>query len=140
MTQPVPLPVLPIIETNTYFAVQLLQNETTHRVAELILRAARDIKVLFRRLEILDTITIGTNRYARVRTDLASPNAVLDRLLLQRSVVAPVSGSSYLVRFPDGRTGKLTSFVMHVAPRPGQSRIYRGPKIKRWEEQFPPTP
>ena len=122
---------------NTYFAVQMMQHEATIDVVASVMRAAKTLKVMFRRLEILDKMTIGTSTYVRMRADVISSRPILDQLFSDgRAVVGLVPGNGYVVRVSDGRTGKVTNLLMHATSKPGYSRVFRGPKMKFWERQF----
>lgn len=129
---------LPIDEPlKTYFAVQLLPKEGAHTIAKVILQTARDESILFRRLEVLDTASIGSTTFVRVRSDLINPFPILDKLHSSgRAVISSTANGEYAVRFSGGRTGKVSNLLMHAEARLGQSRMYRGTKIKRWEAQF----
>jgi hypothetical protein len=121
----------------TFFAIQLKQGEGVHHVAEAVLRAAKDVPPLFRRLEVMDKLSIGTGSYVRMRTDMAKPSPVLDKLYNEgRAVVSSTQGGDYTIRIPGGRIGKVSNLVMHAVAKTGQSQMFQGTKIKHWERQF----
>lgn len=125
---------------NTYFAVQLKDKEVAHHVAAVVLRTARGLNVLFRRLEVLDTVTVGTLTFVRMRADLLNPYPVLDQIYTDgRGVIGSMTGGEYAVRMPGRPVGKVSNLFMHAAAKLGQTRMYRGTKIKRWEAQFEPA-
>jgi hypothetical protein len=128
----------PIPESlNTYFAVQLKDREVSHHVAGAVLHTAKSLGLLFRRLEVLDTVTVGTSSFVRMRADLVNPFPVLDKVYADgRGVISSMAGGDYAVRLFGGRIGKVPNLFMHSAPKVGQARMYRGTKIKRWETQF----
>lgn len=135
MTSSVPPPIDDTL--NTYFAVQLKPGEKTIQVVAAVMNAAKEANILFRRLEQLDTINIGTSSFVRMRTDLLNPYLVLDRLYNdKRAVVSSMQGGEYVARLPGGRMGKVTNLVMHATAKLGQTRMFRGTKIKHWERQF----
>lgn len=122
---------------SAYFAIQILPDEQAHVVAKLVLSTAKGLGILFRSLEVLDTISLGTHLYARMRADLESALQIVERLEKQspRGVVFENQGQ-YVVRMPNGRSGKVPYITMHAIAKLGQTRAYRGTKIKRWEQQF----
>jgi hypothetical protein len=135
MTSVIPPPIEEPL--NTYFAVQLRQHEATIDVVASVMRAAKATKILFRRLEILDKISIGTSEYARMRSDVPSASLILDQLFREgRAVVGLVPGNGYVVRVAGGRTGKVTNLLMHATSKPGYARVFRGTKMKFWARQF----
>jgi hypothetical protein len=126
---------------NTYFAVQLKQGEQAVHVAEAVMKAAKTEGILFRRLEVLDTMSLGSMSFARMRSEIANPFPILDRLYIEgRAVVNRVQGSEYAVRLQGGRVGKVTNVLMHATAKLGQSRMYRGTKFKYWARQFEAAP
>ena len=127
-----PLDVIPL---GTYIAVQLGHGEDTHRVAALYMKTAKGLP-LFRRLEVLDTMTLGMSAYVRMRTDDPNPVPILDRLYDAGRGVIHVAAGEYMVRIPGGRFGKVPSLTMIGSAKPGQARLYRGTKIKLWMRQF----
>lgn len=121
---------------NTYLGVQIKPKQSAHDVAAIVMSAAKDMGVLFRRLEMLDTISVGTFSYARMRTDIVNPVKILNHLRsVQHATIAYEEGD-YVLTFPDGRVGRVPNLVMHAIPKLGQSRMYRGTRIKHWERQF----
>jgi hypothetical protein len=132
-----PPPPLPT-PLNTYFAIQLKRESEPAEIAvEIFCKHAKELKILFRRIEVLDTIGIGTSTYVRLRSDLTNPFAVLDKIYINgRGVVSSEPGGKYRARIPGGRVGEISHLVMHASPKPGQSRTFRGPKFKYWTRQF----
>lgn len=128
----VPLDVIPL---GVYIAVQLGQGEDTHRVAALYMQTAKGLP-MFRRLEVLDTMTLGNSTYVRMRTDDPNPVPILDRLYDSGRGVIHLAGGEYVVRIPGGRVGKVASLTMSGSAKPGCARLYRGTKIRLWERQF----
>jgi hypothetical protein len=123
------------IKLPTLFAVELLRGERPHHVAEAVIRAGKKCGKLFRRLEVLDMISLGMRSFIRFRSDLTSP-VVLEQVLTEgRGVVRNHGTLGFEVRFPS-RQGKVPGFMMYEATRPGIQRMYRGPKIKGWEKAF----
>lgn len=132
-TEPTPEPVL-----TTYFALQLLLTESPREAVGAMCRAGKAVRTLFRRVELLDTIQVANRSFIRCRSDVTNPYPMLEALLQEkRGFVAISSSGQYTVRLPDGRTGPVTTAVMHIVPRSGQQVMYRGPKIAGWERQFP---
>jgi hypothetical protein len=122
---------------NTYFAVQLKPAEQAIHVVEAVLKAAKASSLLFRRLEQLDILTIGTLTLVRMRADLVNPYPVLDRLYAEgRAVVSSMQGGEYVARLPGGRMGKVSNVTMHAIAKLGQPKMFRGTKMKYWERQF----
>lgn len=121
----------------TFFAVQLKPAEQAIHVVEAVMKAAKAAGILFRRLELIDSMTVGTQTYVRMRTEIMNPYPILDRLYAEgRGVVSSMQGGEYVARLPGGRMGKVSNIVMHASPKLGQARMFRGTKIKHWERQF----
>ncbi len=123
---------------NTYFAVQLKPREQAIHVVEAIMKVAVDAGILFRRLEVLDTVTIGTMAFVRVRSEIVNPFPILDRLYSAegRAVVSAAKGGEYSARMQGGRIGRVTHLLMHATAKLGQTRMFRGTKFKHWDRQF----
>jgi hypothetical protein len=121
----------------TYFAVQLRPREAPIHVVSAFMTTAKDQGILFRRLEVLDTMTVGGTAFVRMRTEMSTPTTILDKLYSGgRSVINSIQGGEYVARLPGGRTGKVAHLVIHAVPKLGQTKMYRGTKIKHWERQF----
>lgn len=130
---PIPEPIL-----NTYFAVQLLPREHPQEEAAAICKAAKDVGALFRRLEVIDTLPLGTGLYIRCRSDVVNPYPMLEKLLeKKRGFVAAKPDGGFVVKLANGRVGQLPGSTMHAVARGGFHATYKGPKIKLWERQFP---
>lgn len=122
---------------NTYFAIQLLPNETAHSAIAALCRAGKEVGKLFRRVAVLDISQIANRPFVRCRSDILNPYPMLELLFSrQRGYVAALPTGQYQVHLPDGRTGNVTSLTMHQTPLLGQGRLYRGPKIVNWNLQF----
>ena len=122
---------------NTYFAVQLKPREAPIHVVSELMKVANDLGILFRRLEVLDTMTIGGTAFVRMRTEMLAPFTILDKLYAGgRSVINSGQGGQYAARFPSGRAGNVAHMVMHAIPRLGQTKLYKGTKVKHGERQF----
>jgi hypothetical protein len=120
----------------TYFAVQIRPSETPINVVSAIMVTAKSLGILFRRLEVLDTMTLGSVAYVRMRTELTNPCPILEKLFSEgRSTVSATQGG-YTACLPGGRFGKVPQLTMHAIPKLGQSRMFRGPKYRFWERQF----
>lgn len=120
----------------TYIAVQVKPDEHPIRVVEAFVRTAGDVKILFRHLELLDTISIGTVTFARMRTDILNPEPILGHLHESGRAVVSSPRKEYEVRLSGGRTGRVSNLIMHATPKVGQSRMFRGTRFKFWERQF----
>jgi hypothetical protein len=137
---PVKLAPSEVIPLGHHFAVQLHRGETQPRVAEAVLYTADKMKLSFRKLQTLDILSVGALHYVRMRTDLPEQGALIDRFLREgRAVISQMSGI-YLARFPDGRIGRVPASSIQIAARMGQDKLYKGTKIKRWEQQFEAKP
>jgi len=135
---PAPEPVL-----NTYLAVQLQPREASIVAVEAVCVTAKMLKILFRRIEVLDIIQVGMRPFVRLRSDMTTEQArvILAELCkaTNRGVVACGPDGKFEVQFPPaihgGKRAPFASLQMHTVPR-GPQRLYRGPKIARWELQF----
>ena len=118
----------------TYFAVQLLRGEHVKEVVKAIMLAAESKGLLFRKLQVMDFVSIGTQSFVRFRSDLAEPAAVLASL--KRGFIAFADGN-YRFTFADGRPGvKFPTSIMCSIQKVGFGTVYAGPKLKRWAQQF----
>ena len=124
------------IPLNTYFGVELRGSESPHAVSEVVCKAADAAKTLFLRLEVVDVIAVGGTKFVRFRTDLLNFVPMLDALFAQKRSVIQQGTQGYTVRFTSGRTGPITSMLMHSIPKPGQGAMYKGPKVALWEQAF----
>src|SRR4051812_47712913 len=120
----------------TYFGLQMTRNETPHDVVKAFLDTSKAVRALLRRVEVLDTISVGVSSFIRLRTDLDNPSVILERLRETRGVIQ-CEARTYTVKLPGGRTGPMSTLTMHAEPKPGNQRLYKGTKIKGWEDQFP---
>lgn len=121
---------------STFFAVQPKPREHAVNVVEAVMRAAKSSGVLFRHLELLDTITIGTTPFVRMRTETTSLAPILDQLYSDGRSCVSAKGGEYVARLQGGRVGKVPQALMHATAKMGQSRMFRGPKFKFWDRQF----
>lgn len=121
----------------TYLAVQLKPREAPIHVVSAFMNTAKGLNVFFRRLEVLDTLTVGGTSFVRMRTEVVTPYGIMDKLYdAGRSVIYSTQGGEYVAKLPGGRTGKVAHLVMHAVPKLGQTKMYRGTKMKHWAEQF----
>jgi len=121
---------------NTYFAVQLFPGELDSTAIEPVFRVSAEHRKFFRRLEILDTFSMGSNTFLRCRVDQPEMAAVLNEVLQTGRGVLFRLGVSYIAMLPGGRTGTVDPMKMHSAFQGGHRRLYKGTKIKGWERQF----
>src|SRR5580693_773401 len=90
---------------NTWFAVQLLPHETVDDLVKGILHVAMESRILFRRVEFVDSFTVGASTYARLRSDLKDATPFMDRLHVDGYSVIHNVGGEYIARFKGGRVG-----------------------------------
>lgn len=130
----------------SYFSIQILRCESYRDVAAAVLTAADQQGVLFRKLQVLDIMAVGTTAFVRFRSDMLSIPTVsgtpsdLDKVLkalTNRSQVAvdPATGG-YVVRFQDGRRGKYPTSTMNASAKLGFGQTFAGTRIKLWASQF----
>lgn len=118
----------------TYFAAQLLRCEHIKDVANAVMQAAETRGVLFRKLQVMDFVSVGTSSFVRFRSDLPDPAAVLTNL--NRGFIS-FSDGNYRITFADGRQGvKFPTTIMCSVQKVGYGQTFAGPKIKRWAQQF----
>lgn len=118
----------------TYFAAQLLRCEHIKDVANAVMQAAEARGALFRKLQVMDFVSVGTTTFVRFRSDLANPGAVLTHL--NRGFIA-FSDGAYRITFADGRQGvKFPTTIMCSVQKVGFGQTFAGPKVKRWAQQF----
>jgi hypothetical protein len=108
--------------------------ETVTDAANLILKTASTANIVFNTLEVLDTITLGTTRFARCRADIPNIERILDSIFITgRGVIAP--NEVYQVRFPNGRVGPVPHATMQAVAR--LPKTFRGTSSPHWRRQFP---
>lgn len=122
--------------TNTFFAIQLRPGENLHLIAALVLQTAADAKILFGRLDTLDTFRLGGFDFVRFRSDVINPFPVLDRLLTQGRASIAAAPGMYLLRTPSGKHGQVPLTLMHMIPNPWVFRRYEGTRSGAWASQF----
>jgi hypothetical protein len=124
------------VDYSTHFAVQLNRGENYKNVVAQVLNEANKLGILFRKIQVLDVTSIGTSNFVRLRSDLPNAHTIVARFLQEGRAVVSQVGGQYLLRFPNGRNGKVPSTTMCAANRPGFGQTYVGTKIKRWKAQF----
>ncbi len=124
------------IPLTTHFAVQILSGESDQEIAFTILQASKKLGRLFRRLEVIGTHSIGVTPFLRFRADPVDIAKILQGVQDDRGIITLGSGG-YKVRLPDGRTGSVSTLAMHAPVTVGRQRMFKGTKIKGWENQFP---
>jgi len=122
---------------STYFALQILRGESYKHVANAVLAEAESKSILFRKLQVLDLLSVGTTVFVRFRSDLPDAAKAL-RALRNRALIASDRSGTYTVTFPDGRSGKYPGATMHSSPKIGFGHTYAGTRIKLWGRQFSP--
>lgn len=124
-----------IINAKTYFAVELRPGENAKEVSRMVLMAAKDAKVAFRRLESMGSMTVGSTDLIRFRSDAGDIGSVLGALKAQGRAIIEAQGSQYLLR-KNGRQGPVPPYRMLAVPCPDGQAVYLGTAIEFWEEQF----
>jgi hypothetical protein len=61
---------------------------------------------------------------------------MLDTLFTQKRSVVHHGLGGYLVRFTNGRSGPISTILMHSTPKLGQGELYKGPRVNLWKRQF----
>ncbi len=121
--------------TNTYFAIQLLRLENPHNAIQDVFFASRKIRKFFRRLEVLDTFSMGSGCFLRCRTDRTDMLDILQGVQTGGRGVVVLSNGTYVANV-GGRHGPVSTLGMHAEIKEGLQRMYKGTKIKGWEAQF----
>ena len=135
------IPTTPEPVLKTYFAIQIQPRESPILALEAFCTTSKMLGILFRRIEVLDTMEVGVKPFVRLRSDIPNATSVLEQLLkaTQRGFIVARSDGKYEVQFPasvlGGRRAEVPTFSMHGSPRE-TPRMYRGPKIKHWDRQF----
>jgi hypothetical protein len=117
-----------------FAALELKEQESPHQAIECLMRAAVEKGRPFTTLEVVGSLFIGRIRFVRFRTDCSAIGEILSTLD-DRARISP-EGGAYVCRFPGGATGPVPATSMNVVGRPGERRVYRGPRVKFWERQF----
>lgn len=129
-------PMMPVA-TPTYFAVEVKTSyEKTIDLAKVVLTVAKAQGILFRRLEAMDVIEIGSTKFMRFRTDLQPATQLVDAILNEgRGVIAANAAGGYELRSRT-KNGPVPSTRILSTPRAAGTKMFRGTKIKLWERQF----
>lgn len=122
------------LRPKTYIAVEIPSSLTVHEVAEIVIRAGKAVGVWFRRLESIGLIDMAARKFVRFRIDLDDPKPVLRHVLDQGFGVIYLSNGNYRVYLPP-RVGFVNVSTMMGTPE-SNVRLYKGPKIKGWEDAF----
>ncbi len=121
---------------NNYFAVQFFSGETEKTAIEPVFHASSKIRKFFRRLEVLDTFSVGSVRFLRCRTDRSDMADILLEVQLQGRGIVSLTNGAYVASI-GGRTGSVSSTGMHLEVKnENLRRMYKGTKIIGWEMQF----
>lgn len=125
------------VATPTYFAVEIKTSyEKAPDLAKIVLTTAKGLGILFRRLEAMDVIEIGSTKFMRFRTDLTPALPLADALFESgRGVIALSVGGGYRMRTKT-KEGTIPSTTLLAVPRAAGVKTFRGTKIKLWERQF----
>jgi hypothetical protein len=118
-----------------YFAIESLRGENFKHVTQIVLEAADKRGILFRRLQVLDIISVGAKAFVRFRADMANLQPVVNELK-DRGVIHEFGGG-YVVHLVDGRKAKFSMAIMCSVPKAGFGQLFVGTRIKRWKQQFP---
>lgn len=124
--------------SDTYFAVQIHKQETTHEVAKIILDAAEAQGLKFTKLEVLENMPLGTMTFVRFRTDLQTVGTMLAAVQAQGRGVVWAPTGEFQAKLLDGKVVPIPMVKMLVA-RTLPLRIYRGTKMTAWQAQFKKT-
>lgn len=120
----------------TYLAIQMLRGENYKFVVERVLAEADILNILFRKIQVLEIITVGTGTFVRLRMDLPSPHLLLAAMLKSGRATIDMANGTGFISFPGGRHGKYPTSSLCAMPKIGFGQIYAGTRIKRWKAQF----
>ncbi len=126
-----------MIKLMNIFALQVLAVDTWETLVETFLNKAQELGFTCKTVEAMDSMTLGSFPYLRLRSDLDSDSIGKVVASLHeggRSVIMPL-GTSYECRLKDGRKGPISLTKMHYVPK-GSVRTFRGNVHKNWERQF----
>lgn len=115
------------------FAVET-KRQTPKLVVQLVLEIASELGYVFKSIQILDKLSIGSVEYQRFNlSDTVDLTNLLKELSKRdRAVISP-SSDGFEVRIKR-RTAKVPFSLMQIAPR--TSVRYRGPGDQYWKRQF----
>jgi hypothetical protein len=118
------------------FGVQAHPGEADLHVAEAVIRKAHEMGLQFKRLDVLEPVSIGTARYFRMDAGLSfvSMTPLLDALLAEGRAVIGHENGNFTLRIGE-RKGVVPISTMQTTLRP--PRVYRGPSDPYWDRQFP---
>lgn len=115
------------------FAVES-QRQPSKFVAKVVVEVAAELGYVFKTMQVLDKISIGSIEYQRFKVsdkvDLAN---LLDGLFKRGFAIIGPSTDGFEVKVR-GKTAKIPITLMQTAPR--TSVQYRGPGDQYWKRQF----
>lgn len=121
------------------FAMQILVSEGNWAaVVQSFLTKADSLGFKCKSVEAVDSMTIGSFPYLRLKTDLdiEGLTKVVEALHADsRGVIMPPGPQGYECRLKGGKKGVVALSKMHVTPR-GESRSFQGNATKNWKAQF----
>jgi hypothetical protein len=115
------------------FAVET-QYQHPKAITQIVLTTAFEIGYVFKHLDVLDRIEIGSVQYQRFKVlDTIDVTELLDALFKSgRAVIGPgTEGFTIRIR---SKVAKVPFSLMQAAPR--TSVQYRGPGDQYWQRQF----
>jgi hypothetical protein len=115
------------------FAVET-QYQPPRFIAQLVLTTAFELGYVFKHLDVLDKIEIGSVQYQRFKVqDTIDVAELLDTLFKRgRAVIGPGT-EGFVIRIKS-KVAKVPFSLMQAAPR--TSVQYRGPGDQHWQRQF----
>lgn len=120
------------------FALQVLAVDTWESLVESFLKKADEMGYSCKTVEAMDSMTLGSFPYLRLRSDLDAEGLAKVVTSLHeggRSVIMPSGQGAYEARLKDGRKGAISLTKMHFVPK-GSVRMFRGNAHKHWQRQF----
>jgi len=123
------------VEGVTWFGIEQKSGPSVDLVQKVLL-AAKAERLLFRKLDVLGTFSVGRFTYLKLRADHPNLDPVFRRLRNEGVSLVEPTLAGYFVTLPDGRTGKVPAATIHTMTQGAQGRSYLGTKMKRWEQQF----
>ncbi len=115
------------------FAVQALNTDNVTKVAEVTIRAAKQLGLNFKHLGVVDWMTLGTSKFLILQANLPFSKPLLDLLFESGRGVIGITPLGFEVRLGT-KTAKVASTQLQGPAKNPLS--YLGPGDPLWERQF----
>lgn len=118
-----------------FAAIEILRGEVEKEAIEAFFLRADSLGLKFKSLEPFGTLTIGSSKFLRFRTDCLQLDTLIPLFQEEnRSFVLP-GGTGYRL-VTQTTEGRVSITQLQTTKLPGYNRKWRGTADKFWERQF----